>query len=98
MLEPSDDSARGYALFLGELTNATFAIGIKNPELFPLGAGHEKIRSPPVGLRFNVCNLTARLRSIDKYSLLAVQKNVGRLVEQAEPQRSEPPEALQGAS
>ena len=73
MLEPADNDARGYTLFLGELTNVSFAIGIEDPETLPLGGGHKKIRSPLVGLRFNVFDLTAHLRPIDKNSLLAVQ-------------------------
>ncbi len=81
MLKPLHDYARGYTLFLGELTNVTFAIGIEDPKLLPLGAGHKKIRSPLVGLRLNVFDLTARLRPIDKNSLLAVQQNVTGLVE-----------------
>ena len=81
MLKPLHDYAWGYTLFLGELTNGTFAIGSRRHKLRPEGAGNKKIGGPLVGLSLDVCVLAVPLRSVDKNALLAVQQNVTGLVE-----------------
>ena len=42
MLKSPHDQAWGYTLFLGELTNGTFAIGSRRHKLRPEGAGNKK--------------------------------------------------------
>ena len=42
MLKPPHDYAWGHTLFLGELTDRTFAIGSRSHILLPMRAGHKK--------------------------------------------------------
>ena len=86
MLKSPDNDARGYALFLGELTNSAFTIHPRGSELFPMGARHEKVGRPSIGLGLDVGTCLLPIRPVDEDTLLAVEKEMGGLVKQAEPE------------
>ena len=84
MLESPDDDTGRDSLFLRESTYARLTIVVGDDESKPRVARHKRLRRPGVCLVFEP--IPVSVGTVDEHVLLAVEKQVRRLVEQAEPQ------------
>ena len=83
MLESPDDDTGCYSLCLRESTYVRFTIVAGDNESMPRVARHKRLRRPYVCLVFEPVPVS--IGSVDKHVPLAVEKQMRRLVEQAEP-------------
>ena len=90
MLESPDDDTGCYSLCLRESTYVRFTIVAGGDESMPRVARHKRLRRPDVCLVFEPVPVSVgsvgSIGSVDKHVPLAVEKQMRRLVEQAEPQ------------
>ena len=84
MLEHPDDDARRDTLFLSNRQNLSLTPGHGGLDGFPADARYKEVRRPGVGFILLIGWVTAV--ALDENILLAVQKQVRRLVKEAEPQ------------
>ena len=83
MLESPDDDTGCYSLCLRESTYVRFTIVAGGDESMPRVTRHKRLRRPDVCLGFEPVPVS--IGSVDKHVLLAVEKQMRRLVEQVEP-------------